>query len=85
MQLLYMHSLTGSDVDFVSDPFNAILRPGESNKSMSIPIICDNVIEEIEFFKISFSVLYQSVPVQIGLDNATAIIIDSTGWNYVHI
>lgn len=79
VNILKKQSLTGSGVDFVSDPFNVIFGPGESNKSISIPIICDNVIEETEIFEISFSILFQSVPIQIGLNNATAIIIDSTG------
>ena len=74
-----MDFLAGSGVDFISNTLNVTFEPGEDSKSLRIPIICDNVIEETETFEIAFSVLFHSVPVNIGLNNATAIITDSTG------
>ena len=77
-----MEFLAGSGIDFVSNPLNVTFGPGENNRSISIPVICDNLIEGAETFEISFSVQFQSVPIETGLDNATAIIIDSTGQHY---
>lgn len=74
-----MDILAGSDVDFSSNSLNVTFGPGEDSKSLTIPVICDNLIEETETFEIAFSVLFHSVPINIGLDNATAIITDSTG------
>jgi len=71
--------LAGSGVDFVSDPINITFGPGENSKSLSIPVICDNIIEGTETFKASFSVQFNNVPIEIGLNNATVSIIDSTG------
>lgn len=74
-----MGFFTGSGVDFVSDALNVTFGPGENNKSVSIPVICDELIEGTENFGISLSVQFQSVPIEKGLINATGFIIDSTG------
>jgi len=70
----------GSGVDFVSDSLAATLNSGENHIMISVPVVCDKLVERTETFDIMLSVQSnENVPIQLGLIRATGIITDSTG------
>ena len=72
-------ALIGSGVDFDSNPINTTFAAGEVNKSVNIPVMCDKIVENIERFDISLSLISNNPQVRIGRNRSVGIIIDSTG------
>jgi len=67
-------------VDFVSDSQTTTLNAGENRVLISVPVVCDKLVEETETFDIVLSVQSnKSLPIELGLIRATGIITDSTG------
>ena len=52
---------------------------GEINQIISVPVMCDNVVEGTERFNISLILTSNDPQVRTGRDRAVGIIMDSTG------
>ena len=73
-------------MDFVSDSLGATLNSGENRTMISVPVVCDKLVERTETFDIMLSVQSnENVPIQLGLIRANGIIIDSTGKGFKNI
>jgi len=69
-------------VDFDSSPISITFIPGETNKTVSIPLTCDRLIEGKEMFDISLSIISVSpnvTTVKLGRSKSIGVINDSTG------
>ena len=70
--------MTGSGVDFDSNPFNLTYTPNRVNTGIfHIPIICDYVAEEDQSFDVTIAT--DNPLIYIDDDTATVIIVDNTG------
>ena len=78
---MYDTICVGSGVDFDSSPLMITFTPGEINKTVAIPVMCDRLIEGEEMFNINLNIISVSnnVTVELGLNRSIGIIIDSTG------
>jgi len=82
---LFIHLITfcvlGSDVDFSSNPVRVTFNPGEIQKTTSIPVTCDRVVERVEVFNMRLSVVSAppDIRIDLGLSNCIGVIMDSTG------
>ena len=76
-------TLIGSGVDFDSNPINITFAAGEVNKSVSISVMCDKIVEETEKFSITLTLTGNNPQVTLGKNSTIGIISDSTGkwWN----
>ena len=74
---------TGSGVDFVSDSINATFAPRAQQSVVMIPIIEDELMEDIEYFGIKFSLSpTDAFPVMFRSGNITlaiGVILDDYG------
>ena len=48
--------LTGNGTDYDSTPINATFRPGTANSTIKIPIIPDDILEQLETFELTFTI-----------------------------
>ena len=71
----------GSAVDFDSGPKNVSIAPENTTTIVTIPVMCDRLIEGTEMFDINLSLISVShnVTVQLGLSKSIGVIEDSTG------
>ena len=68
-------------MDFDSRPINVSIAPEDTTTKVTIPVLCDRLIEGTEMFNISLSLISVShnVTVQLGLNKSVGVIKDSTG------
>ena len=79
---------TGNGVDFISDSINATFAPQSQQLVVRIPITEDELMEDIEYFSIKFSlsstdassVVFRSGNITLGI----GVILDDYG-NYLYI
>ena len=80
-QSMYVTNCVGSGVDFDSTPLMITFTPKEIDKTITIPVMCDNLIEGEEMFNIHLSIasISHNLTVEVGLNKAIGVITDSTG------
>ena len=68
-------------MDFDSRPININIAPNDIRTVVTIPVMCDRLIEGTEMFDISLRLILVShnVTVQLGHNRSVGIIKDSTG------
>ena len=79
-----MYFITGSFVDFDSEPFNITIGSGEIIGTYNLSIICDKLVEDDESFNITFLLANDNDDITIGQSTANVYITDSTGM-YVRV
>lgn len=53
-----------------------VLNPNDSEQSISIPVLNDNVVETREFFRVELITTSQQSRIQLGQDSTTVVIED---------
>ena len=83
---MYMFTATVAGVDFISIPLNASVPAGQTNTTVTVPILQDNIVENNEMFSLQL-VLPVSIPgvTLAGVNTAMGTILDSTGINCMRI
>ena len=71
--------MTGSSVDFDSNPFNITIGAGEISGYYNISINYDGVVEGKESFNLTLSLTSNNDEISIGQFTAIVQITDSTG------
>ena len=70
---------TGSGVDFNSNPFNITINAGATEGRGNVPVVLDNVVEALETFDMSLTIVTSSTQVTLRRSTSVGQIIDSTG------
>ena len=71
--------LTGSGVDFNSNPFTITIDAGAMEGGANISVTCDDDVEGLETFDMRLTLTSSSDGVTLGRDTSVGQIIDSTG------
>jgi len=73
--------LSGRGIDYVSDPYNVTFNAGETEVTLIISIIDDNILESNENFNVTVNPV--SLPIEVFVASntgyATVIIVDDDG------
>ena len=72
-------TLTGSGVDFDSNPINITFAAGEVSKRVNVPVTCDKIVEDTERFDIILALASNNHQLRIGRGRSQGLIRDSTG------
>ena len=80
MNMLYsnLSTLPGSFIDFDSDPFNITINSGLTIGSYNLSVICDRLVEQNEYFNLTFSTSVNNNHIIVGQSTAIVQITDST-------
>ena len=70
--------LTGSGVDFNSDPFTIVINAGATEGRANIEVTCDNETEGLETFDMTLTLTSSITGVTVGRDTCEGEITDST-------
>ena len=74
------YALTGSGIDFNSNPFNITINPGATEGRANISVTCDNEVEGSEIFNVTLTLTSSATGVTLGRRNTSeGVITDSTG------
>ena len=71
--------MPGSSIDFDSDPFNITIDSGLTTGNYNLSITCDKIVEQNEYFNLTFSTSVNNDQIIIGQSTAIVQITDSTG------
>ena len=73
--------MVGSGVDYDSSAIDVDIAPNDIISRVTIPVVCDRLIEGTEKFNISLSLISvsQDLSVELGLKESVGVIEDSTG------
>ena len=72
-------ALTGSGVDFDSDPFDITINAGATEGRANIAVTCDDEVEGSETFDMTLTLPDSANGVTVGRDTCEGVITDSTG------
>ena len=76
--MITVATLIGSYEDFDSTTFYITFTAREINKTVNVPVMCDQIVENTERFDISLSLINKH-QVRIGRSRSVGIILDNTG------